>query len=84
MLDDKLCKYVSIIIPIYNAEKTIELCLTSVFKLNYPKDRLEIIVVDDGSVDRTLEIIKNLSARREGVQRQHKTLASKIALEKLF
>jgi len=61
MLDENICKSVSIIIPVYNAEKTIEHCLRSVLKLNYPKSRLEIIVVDDGSVDRTLEIIKNFS-----------------------
>ena len=60
MLDEESYRSVSIIIPVYNAEKTIERCLKSVFELNYPKDRLEIMVIDDGSVDRTLKIIKSL------------------------
>jgi glycosyltransferase involved in cell wall biosynthesis len=48
---------VSIIIPAYNAEKTIENCLN---KINKESKRLksEIIVVDDCSTDRTVEIVK--------------------------
>jgi len=49
----------SVIIPTYNEEKNIKECLDSVFQSNYPKDKLEIIVVDDGSTDNTLKILKN-------------------------
>ncbi|SEL73445.1 Glycosyl transferase family 2 [Butyrivibrio sp. ob235] len=47
---------VSVIIPAYNAEKYIEKCLESVCDQTY-KD-LQIIVVDDGSKDNTLQLIK--------------------------
>ena len=47
---------VSIIIPTYNEEKDIEECIRTLLKQNY-KDK-EIIVVDDGSSDRTVEIVK--------------------------
>lgn len=47
---------ISIVIPAYNEAKEIPKCLDSVLKLNYPKEKLEIIVVDDGSKDNTLEI----------------------------
>ncbi len=48
---------VSIIIPVYNEERTIGKLLDSLMKLKYPRKRLERIVVDDGSVDRTPEIV---------------------------
>lgn len=54
---------VSVIIPAYNEEKTIEKTIQSVLELDYPKNKLEIIVVDDGSKDKTAEIAKNVSKR---------------------
>lgn len=62
--DDKpINKYplVSIVIPAYNEEETIARTVDSVLNLDYPKDRLEVIVVNDGSRDKTAEIVKNYS-----------------------
>jgi len=50
--------FISIIIPAYNEEETILGTLTSVLQLDYPKDKLEVIVVDDGSTDRTKEKVE--------------------------
>jgi glycosyltransferase involved in cell wall biosynthesis len=47
---------VSVIVPARNAETKIEECLVSLVNLDYPKDRLELIMVDNGSTDRTREI----------------------------
>jgi glycosyltransferase involved in cell wall biosynthesis len=47
---------VSIVIPVYNGEDYIESAIDSVLHQDYPK--IELIVLDDGSKDRTLEIIK--------------------------
>lgn len=47
----------------YNEEKNIEGSLTSIFNQDYPKDRLEVIVVDDNSTDRTLEIVKKFPVK---------------------
>lgn len=47
---------VSIIVATLNSERTIDECLKAIFELNYPKDFLEIIVVDGCSTDATLEI----------------------------
>lgn len=55
---------ISVIIPAYNEEKNIAQCLSAVFASNYPADKYEVIVVDDGSTDSTAAIIKKFSAVR--------------------
>lgn len=47
---------VSVIIPVYNAEKTLNRCLDSVLRQNYPD--YEVIVVDNNSKDKSRQIIK--------------------------
>ena len=48
---------VSVIIPVFNVEKYIERCLKSIIEQTLSD--IEIIVVNDGSTDRTEEKIKN-------------------------
>jgi len=48
---------ISVIIPVYNAEKSIESCINAFFNQSY-EGEYELIVVDDGSTDKTFEIIK--------------------------
>ncbi|MDP2939185.1 MAG: PqqD family peptide modification chaperone [Candidatus Omnitrophota bacterium] len=48
---------VSVIIPVYNGNKTLCSCLDSLMQLNFPKEDREIIVVDNHSTDNTKEII---------------------------
>lgn len=50
---------VSIIVPCYNEEKTISNTVKSLLDLEYPKEKLEIILINDGSIDNTLnELLK--------------------------
>lgn len=53
---------VTIVIPTYNEEKNIGNCLRSIFNQDYPRELLQIIVVDGGSTDKTVEIAKSLGA----------------------
>ncbi len=46
----------SIIIPTYNRPERLKTCLDSITRLNYPRDRFEVIIVDDGS-DRPLDVL---------------------------
>ncbi len=55
---------VSILIPAYNEENTIGNTLKCVKRMHYPKDKLEIIVIDDGSKDKTYEIAKRFPGIR--------------------
>lgn len=54
---------ISIIVPTLNEEKNIKQCLESIFRQNYPKKRLEVIVVDDKSTDSTVEIAKQFPVK---------------------
>ena len=54
---------VTIIMPAWNEEKYLEPTLKSLLKLDYPKDRIKFIVVNDGSTDRTYEIAKKLQKK---------------------
>lgn len=47
----------SIIIPNYNKGKLIKNCLDSIFNQNIARDKYEVIVIDDGSTDNSLEFI---------------------------
>ena len=47
---------VDVAVPCWNEEKTLAGTLDSLLELDYPKDKLSIVVVDDGSKDRTLAI----------------------------
>ncbi len=49
---------VTIIVPCYNEEKTVTNTLFSILALNYPKDKLKIIIVNDGSTDGTMNVLK--------------------------
>ena len=51
-------KKVSIVIPCRNEEKYIKTCIESLLSNGYPEDLIEILVVDGGSNDGTVEFIK--------------------------
>lgn len=48
---------VSVVIPVFNGERTIALCLQAVLAQTYPRDRFEVIVVENGSTDATSAIV---------------------------
>ena len=51
-------KFVTVIVPCKNEERHIAECLESILANDYPKEKLEVLVIDGMSQDRTREIIK--------------------------
>lgn len=49
--------YISILIAARNEEHTIARCLTAIEALDYPKDKIEVLIGDDGSTDSTRQVI---------------------------
>jgi glycosyltransferase involved in cell wall biosynthesis len=63
MVKNRNFSLVTIVIPAYNEESTIELLLLSVIDANYLGLKVEIIVVDDFSNDRTIDVVSDLAAK---------------------
>jgi len=53
---------VTIIVPAWNEELTLPGTVNSLLSLEYPKDKLTILIIDDGSTDRTFEVAQQYSA----------------------
>jgi len=50
----------SVIIPTYNRKKSLKFVLNNFLKQNYPKSKYEVIIIDDGSNDKTFESIRKI------------------------
>lgn len=50
---------VSVIVPAYNEAGTIEDCLDALLQQTYPRDRYEVLVVDNGSTDGTAAVVES-------------------------
>lgn len=56
--------FVAIIIPVKNRPQDIFDCLTSLKNVDYPKEKIEVIVIDDGSTDETPDVIRSFAEVR--------------------
>lgn len=61
LLASEAAPLISVIMPCYNAARFVEEAVASVMGQTYPA--VELIVIDDGSDDRSVEILKSLAAR---------------------
>ena len=58
-----LTPVVSIVVPVYNGEHTVAACIESLLGQEYPKERYEVIVVDNNSSDGTAGIVRSYPVR---------------------
>lgn len=58
----------SIIIPVFNVEDYIRPCLESILKQGFDEDCFEIIIVNDGSHDKSIEVISDLIKAHHNIQ----------------
>lgn len=66
MIGKAIKNLVSVVIPIYNSQQYIEQTLLSVFNQTY--QNYEVIIVDDGSTDKSLELINSLSIEKNNIK----------------
>ena len=64
LVDHEHFPYVSILVPARNEEKVIRSTVEHLFKFDYPKDKLEVIIINDGSTDKTREILESINDER--------------------
>lgn len=55
---------VAIIVPCWNEESTVYRTVQSIFDLNYPSDKIDILLIDDGSTDNTWQVLQNFSKHK--------------------
>lgn len=63
LFTDEELPRVTIIIPAYNEEKSIGRTIKSIIASDYPEEKLEILVINDGSEDKTFEIAKKYKSK---------------------
>lgn len=61
---------ISIIVPVYNSEKTLNKCIDSILKQAF--DDWELLLIDDGSTDRSYEICNEYAAKDKRIEVYHK------------
>ena len=49
---------IDVVIPAFNEQKSILRAIQSVIQNTYPQDKIQVVVVDDGSTDRTVEVVQ--------------------------
>lgn len=79
--------FLTVVIPAYNEGKMVETAISSVIAADYPHDRLEVCVVDDGSTDDTWRYIQRAAAEHPHLitpVRFPKNRGKRAALEKGF
>lgn len=59
---------ISIVIPVYNVEKYLKRCLNSIVEQNFPTDKYEVICVDDGSTDSSVQILKDFETKYKNLK----------------
>jgi len=54
---------VSVIIPVYNSQQTLRVCLQSLAEQDYPLDKMEVFVVNNGSTDSSFAVFQEMQGR---------------------
>lgn len=75
---------ISIVIPAYNEERVIGKKLNNILSLNYPRKKLETVVISDASTDRTDEIVKGFTSAGVKLYRLRQRSGKIAAYRKVF
>src|SRR3954468_12790356 len=79
LLDDASLPSISLLIAAYNEDAVIEQRIQNALALDYPREKLQIIIASDGSSDQTPEIVRRYAS--QGVRLlDYKTRSGKTAM----
>jgi len=59
---------ISVIIPVKNEEQHVATCLESIIHQDYPRELMEVIVVDGGSIDSSVEIVHKIADKHPRIK----------------
>lgn len=71
---------ISVVVPAYNAQRTLAACLSSLLAQTYPRECYELIVVDDGSTDGTAALLDGFVVRRAHSARRGPAAARNLGI----
>jgi len=80
-MENKQSPAVTVIVPVRNGEQTIQPLLESLQKLDYDRDKVEVIVVDGNSTDNTREIVKKYPVKLIIENREGLNLARNVGIK---
>lgn len=63
--DDEVLEYhpyISVVVPVYNTSRSLGKCIDSILEQNYPLDKIELLLIDNGSTDNSYEIFLDKQA----------------------
>lgn len=66
-IDKDYAPLITILIPAHNEEKVIRFKLENLWKVKYPKEKIQVILVDDSSTDGTLKEVSNFLSRHDNL-----------------
>ena len=81
MEDCKTSPSVTVIVPVRNGEQTIQPLLESLQKLDYDRNKVEVIVVDGNSTDKTREIVKKYPVKLVVEEKKGLNLARNVGIK---
>jgi cellulose synthase/poly-beta-1,6-N-acetylglucosamine synthase-like glycosyltransferase len=76
-LPNEKLPFISVLIPARNEEDNLERCIESVLANDYPKDKYEILCINDCSNDKTEKILKNYTAKHKNIRYRTLTVSDR-------
>ncbi len=70
----------AVLVPCWNEEATVQGTIESILAMNYPKDKLSVVLIDDGSKDNTLEIMRSYESNAQVKVLSQKNQGKHVAL----
>lgn len=59
---------ITLIVPVFNSENTLEICLKSIINSNYPLEKIDIFLIDNGSSDNSKAIFENIQMNNKNLK----------------